>query len=55
MDYYTITLTIDEYETIAEVFMDRGFEYSLKSDSQKVLDLAKKLGFEEYVKLYEGY
>lgn len=35
--------------------MDRGFDYSLASDSEKVLDLGKKLGFEEYVKLYDGY
>ncbi len=49
---YKIELTEDEYETIFKVFMDRGWEYALRSDSQKVLELAKKLGFEEYVKIY---
>lgn len=47
-----IELSEDEYETLKNIFLDHGFEYSLKTDSYKMLQLAKKLGFEEYLKMY---
>ncbi len=50
-----IELTADEYETLKNIFLDHGFDYSLQTDSYKMLQLAKKLKFEKYVRLYGYY
>lgn len=50
-----MTFTEDELETIKNLIDDWGWEYKLKADSAKVLNLAKKLKMESYVKLYEDF
>lgn len=39
-----VVFTADEIETIKSLIRDRGFEYSLESDAEKVAALGKKLG-----------
>lgn len=40
----SVKFTDDEIETIKKLIRDRGFEYGLESDAEKVDALAAKLG-----------
>lgn len=46
----SVIFTEDEIKTIRDLIDDRGFEYSLTSDRDKVMALAEKLGMSDYVR-----
>lgn len=46
--------TDDEIQTIKHMIEDWGFEYSLKANQRKIVELAKKLGLADYVKIYDS-
>lgn len=48
-------LNEDEVDTLKKLITDRGWEYALASDDKKVLMLAKRLGMDRYVEMYEPY
>jgi len=47
--------TEDEIELIKLLIEERGFEYGIKSKSEDVYKLAKKLGMLRYCKDYENF
>lgn len=47
--------TNEEIETIKRLIDDHGFEYGIKSNSEEVYNLAKKIGMERFCRDYENF